>query len=128
MPRVRTRDTWLTRGTIVHYTAVFEWSPVKHNLLPRRRYRLFQWQVLELFMIRDKAESTMVWLPNELMFEICCILFHLTYEEAHSLVRQHIVHAHAHIHLSFVVLTFVSPRLSLSLSLSRTQRTQVVWM
>ena len=29
---------------------------------------------MALFMIRDMAESHMVWLPNELMFEICSVL------------------------------------------------------
>jgi len=46
------------------------------------KYLTFKSSVVELFMIRDMADgATMVWLPNELMFEICRALFRLHYLE-----------------------------------------------
>jgi len=39
--------------------------------------------VLALLMIRDAGDgATMVWLPNEVMFEICRALFRLHYLES----------------------------------------------
>ena len=47
------------------------------------KYLTFNSSVLDLFMIRDMANgATMVWLPNEVMFEICRALFRLHYLES----------------------------------------------
>jgi len=55
----------------------FVWSPSNHHLVRSPKYDAFKKSVMELFMIRHiAAEATMmVWLPNELMFEICRSLF-----------------------------------------------------
>jgi len=43
---------------------------------------MFKKNVRELFMIRDISDGAMmVWLPNEVMFEICRALFRLYYRE-----------------------------------------------
>jgi len=60
----------------------FVWSPSNHHLVRASKYLTFKSSVVELFMIRDMADgATMVWLPNELMFEICRALFRLHYLE-----------------------------------------------
>ena len=47
------------------------------------KYHTFNSSVLELFMIRDIGDgATMVWLPNEVMFEICRALFRVHYLES----------------------------------------------
>jgi len=44
---------------------------------------------MELFMIRHVSDGAtmMVWLPNELIFEICRSLFHLHYLETETISR-----------------------------------------
>ena len=65
----------------------FVWSPSNHHLVRASKYHTFNSSVLELFMIRDMADgTTMVWLPNEVMFEICRALFRLHYLES-SIVK-----------------------------------------
>ena len=60
------------------------WSPSNHHLARGSKYRTFKKSVLELFMIRDAGDgaTTMVWLPNEVMFEICRALFRVHYLES----------------------------------------------
>jgi len=59
------------------------WSPSNHHLVRGSKYLTFNSSVLELFMIREVGdEATMVWLPNEVMFEICRALFRLHYLES----------------------------------------------
>jgi len=50
---------------------------------------MFKKSVMELFMIRHVADGAtmMVWLPNELMFEICRSLFRLHFVETEPISR-----------------------------------------
>jgi len=59
--------------------AEFVWSPSNHHLVQSSKYHMFKKSVMELFMIRHVSDGAtmMVWLPNELMFEICRSLFRL---------------------------------------------------
>ena len=61
---------------------VFMWWPSTHRFVSREHVR-FHRIVIELFMIRN-ASSTLPWLPNELMFEICRSLFEFYREEARA--------------------------------------------
>ena len=62
---------------IIIIIAEFVWSPSNHHLVRSSKYDAFKNSVMELFMIRHVADGAtmMVWLPNELMFEICRSLF-----------------------------------------------------
>ena len=59
------------------------WSPLNHHSVQGTKYHVFKKSVLEMFMIRGIGSdgATMVWLPNELMFEICRSLFDLYYRD-----------------------------------------------
>jgi len=73
----------------INIIAEFVWSPSNHHLVRSPKYRMFKKSVMELFMIRHvAAEATMmVWLPNELMFEICRSLFRLHYLETETIPK-----------------------------------------
>jgi len=59
------------------WAQVFVWSPSTHRFVSHERPAFHQ-SVFGLFMIRQACESsTIPWLPNELMFEICRSLFEL---------------------------------------------------
>ena len=69
--------------TTTSTSSEFVWSPSNHHLARGSKYRTFKKSVLELFMIREVGDgATMVWLPNEVMFEICRALFRLHYLES----------------------------------------------
>jgi len=72
-----------TSTTTTTTSSEFVWSPSNHHLVRGSKYLTFKKSVQDLFMIRDMADgATMVWLPNELMFEICRALFRLHYLES----------------------------------------------
>ena len=70
--------------------AEFVWSPSNHHLVRSPKYDAFKKSVMELFMIRHVADGAtmMVWLPNELMFEICRSLFRLHFLETETIPRR----------------------------------------
>ena len=72
-----------TTTTTTTTPSEFVWSPSNHHFVRASKYLTFNSSVQELFMIRDMADgATMVWLPNEVMFEICRALFRLHYLES----------------------------------------------
>ena len=79
----------MNRCATTSTTSEFVWSPSNHHLVRASKYLTFKKSVLDLFMIRHVADGAtmMVWLPNELMFEICRSLFHLHYRETETISR-----------------------------------------
>ena len=67
--------------------AEFVWSPSNHHLVQSSKYHMFKKSVMELFMIRHVSDGAtmMVWLPNELMFEICRSLFLLYFLDTETI-------------------------------------------
>jgi len=63
---------------------VFVWSPSTHQIVAHS-HTGFHDDLVKLFMSRSAHESsTLPWLPNELMFEICHALFELYRDEDRS--------------------------------------------
>ena len=81
LSRFHSRDLIALSESLIN----LEWYPSLHHRLVNMRgiskYRAFKRRVLVMFMIRHLSESSMVWLANELMFEICKCLFVLDHHQ-----------------------------------------------